>query len=115
TSYRPGARPATDHVHDHDGDEQPGDDDPGDHIPVPARDRAFMAASAAFGVHTPIGRTGAFVVNLTSASRAPALEELYNFGPHVGNLAFEIGNPDLTRERTLGVDVSVRRRAAGAS
>jgi iron complex outermembrane receptor protein len=54
-------------------------------------------------------------VNVTAAARAPSLEELYNFGPHVGNLAFEIGNPDLVLERTLGLDVSVRRRASRVS
>ncbi len=53
-------------------------------------------------------------MNLSGASRAPALEELYNFGPHIGNLAFEIGNPDLSVERTLGVDISLRSRAERA-
>ncbi|MYD88062.1 MAG: TonB-dependent receptor, partial [Acidobacteria bacterium] len=32
-------------------------------------------------------------------------------GPHVGNLAFEIGNPTLDAETTLGVDVSFRHQA----
>jgi iron complex outermembrane receptor protein len=54
------------------------------------------------------------VANFTGASRAPALEELYNFGPHVGNLAFEIGNPDLDRETSLGVDLSLRSQASRA-
>jgi iron complex outermembrane receptor protein len=36
------------------------------------------------------------------------LEELYFFGPHSGNFAFEIGNPDLDSERALGIDASVR-------
>src|SRR5690606_3774569 len=74
----------------------------------------FTAVSGSFGLHTTIGTAGAFVVNFSGASRAPALEELYNFGPHVGNLAFEIGNPDLKVERTLGVDVSLRSRHAKA-
>ncbi len=78
------------------------------------RDRSFTAVSGSAGIHTTIGSAGAFVVNLSGASRAPALEELYNFGPHVGNLAFEIGNPDLDVERTLGVDVSLRSRHAKA-
>jgi iron complex outermembrane receptor protein len=86
-----------------------------EHEAPDVRDRNFTGASGSFGVHTDIGRTGAFVVNLTSASRAPAIEELFNFGPHVGNLAFEIGNPDLGIERTLGLDVSLRRRAERVS
>jgi iron complex outermembrane receptor protein len=53
-----------------------------------------------------------FVVafSLARAARNPALEELYFFGPHPGNLSFEIGNPDLQSERGLGFDVSVRAR-----
>lgn len=79
-----------------------------------APDRSFTALSGSVGVHANIGTSGAFVANLSGASRAPALEELYNFGPHVGNLAFEIGNPNLKVERTVGLDVSLRSRAAKA-
>jgi iron complex outermembrane receptor protein len=50
----------------------------------------------------------AFVANFSSSFRAPALEELYNYGPHLGNLAFEIGNPDLTGERSNGLELSLR-------
>jgi len=50
-------------------------------------------------------------LNLARASRNPALEELYFFGEHHGNFAFEIGNPDLRSERALGLDVSLRWRA----
>ena len=49
-----------------------------------------------------------FVANLSRSHRAPALEELYNFGPHVGNLVFEVGNPDLEAETTVGLDLSLR-------
>ncbi|MDE0829386.1 MAG: TonB-dependent receptor, partial [Vicinamibacterales bacterium] len=41
-------------------------------------------------------------------------EELYNFGPHVGNLMFEVGNPDLGSETTLGLDISLRYQSARA-
>jgi iron complex outermembrane recepter protein len=56
-----------------------------------------------------------FAVNLARAARNPALEELYFFGPHPGNFAFEIGNPDLESERALGVDLSVRWRTGRAT
>jgi iron complex outermembrane recepter protein len=49
--------------------------------------------------------------SLARASRNPALEELYFFGPHPGNLSFEIGNPDLNSERAIGFDVSLRARS----
>jgi iron complex outermembrane receptor protein len=49
-------------------------------------------------------------LSVARAARAPALEELYFFGAHHGNFAFEIGNPDLGAERALGFDVALRTR-----
>jgi iron complex outermembrane receptor protein len=40
---------------------------------------------------------------------------LFYFGPHPGNFAFEIGNPDLEPEHALGFDASMRWRHARAS
>lgn len=51
-------------------------------------------------------------VSLARAARNPALEELYFFGPHPGNLTYEIGNPDLKAERANGFDVSLRGRTS---
>ena len=53
--------------------------------------------------------------SLAAAARPPALEELFFFGVHHGNFAFEIGNPELASERALGVDLSLRWRASRAS
>jgi iron complex outermembrane receptor protein len=50
------------------------------------------------------------------AARNPALEELYFFGPHAGNFAFEVGDPTLDSEVGLGLDLSLRwhtRRVEG--
>ena len=52
---------------------------------------------------------------LARAARNPALEELFYFGPHPGNFAFEIGNPDLEPEHAFGFDLSLRWRSARAS
>lgn len=51
-------------------------------------------------------------VSLARAARNPALEELYFFGPHPGNFAFEIGNANLGSEKALGFDVSLRWRSS---
>ncbi|HYE15139.1 MAG TPA: TonB-dependent receptor, partial [Pyrinomonadaceae bacterium] len=75
------------------------------------RDRSFDGFSGAAGVRFNLWRGGAFVFNYTHSRRAPALEELYNFGPHVGNLTFEIGNPDLVMERNDGFDFSLRHQS----
>ena len=79
--------------------------------PVGVRDRTFTGVSASVGVQTDLGSQNAFVASLSHSHRAPALEELYNFGPHVGNLAFEIGRSDLHGESTVGLDLSVRHRS----
>jgi iron complex outermembrane receptor protein len=51
-------------------------------------------------------------VSAARAARNPALEELYFYGPHPGNLAFEIGNPDLQSENGVGFDLSIRGRSS---
>lgn len=51
-------------------------------------------------------------LSFARAARNPALEELYFFGPHAGNLTFEIGNPNLNPERALGFDMSLRARSS---
>jgi len=88
----------------HDGEDESGFEPPA------VRDRHFTGVSASVGVRTELGTGHAVVVNLTRSHRVPALEELYNFGPHVGNLVFEIGNPGLEPETTIGLDVSLRHQ-----
>lgn len=73
--------------------------------------RSFTGFSGAAGVRIGAWNGGAFVANYSHSYRAPALEELYNLGPHRGNLAFEIGDPDLTRELGDGLDFGVRHNS----
>ena len=74
--------------------------------------RSFTGLSGGAGIRLGLWQNGAFVANYTHAERAPALEELYNNGPHAGNLTFEIGNPALTREKSNGLEFSLRHSAA---
>lgn len=71
-------------------------------------DRSFTGFSGAAGIRVPTWSGGAIVVNYSHSYRAPSLEELYNLGPHRGNVAFEIGDPNLTRELGDGLDFGVR-------
>ena len=82
-----------------------------ENVVEPARKRTFTGASAAAGLHAGLWQGGAFVANYAHSHRAPALEELYNFGPHLGNLAFEIGDPNLEAETGNGLDLSLRHDA----
>ncbi|MGB9609957.1 MAG: TonB-dependent receptor [Bryobacteraceae bacterium] len=80
------------------------------YTPDGLRERRFSGLSASTGAWLPLWANGALVANYIHSYRAPALEELYNYGPHPGNLAFEIGNPDLKREAGDGVEISVRHQ-----
>jgi iron complex outermembrane receptor protein len=80
---------------------------------LPARDYTNLSASVG-ALFRPTDQT-TVAVSVARAVRNPALEELYFFGPHIGNFQFEIGNPDLEAEKGLGVDVSFRWRLARAS
>ncbi|MGH9753940.1 MAG: TonB-dependent receptor, partial [Blastocatellia bacterium] len=76
--------------------------------PTGLEKRSFNGFSGAVGLRVPLGGGAAFVANYTHSYRAPSLEELYNNGPHPGNVTFEIGNPDLERESSDGIDLSLR-------
>jgi iron complex outermembrane receptor protein len=71
-------------------------------------DRTFTGFSGAIGIRVPVWTGGALFANFSHSYRAPSLEELYNNGPHPGNLAFEIGDPTLQRELGNGIDFGVR-------
>jgi len=82
-----------------------------DPVNADLRDRSFTGFSGGVGVNVPLWKGGAFIANYTHSFRSPALEELYNNGPHIGNITFEIGNPDLVTERSNGLDFSLRHDA----
>lgn len=96
------------HGEEHEDDH---DEEEGDHGFPDAVRRRFTGASAAAGVHTDLWEGGAFVANYSHSYRAPALEELYNVGPHVGTLIFEVGDPGLRAETGNGLDLSLRQQA----
>ena len=91
------------------GQEDDHQDDAHHRGPPDPRDRRFLGVSASIGLNTDLGAATAFVANLMRSHRVPALQELYNLGPHLGN--FEVGNPDLDAETTLGLDLGLRHQS----
>jgi iron complex outermembrane recepter protein len=77
------------------------------------RNRDFTGFSGAAGIRVPVWEGGAVSANYSHTYRAPSLDELYNQGPHPGNLTFEIGNTNLKRERGDGLDLSFRQAYKG--
>jgi iron complex outermembrane receptor protein len=70
--------------------------------------RDFNAFSGAVGVHYDLLAGGRFGLNLSRTTRAPSAEELFSDGPHIATSAYEIGDPDLTTERSLGAELFFR-------
>ncbi len=70
--------------------------------------RNFVGFSGSAGARLRLWKDGAFVANYQHSFRAPALEELYNNGPHPGILVFDVGNENLKAEQSDGVDFSLR-------
>ena len=42
------------------------------------------------------------------AGRTPGIEDLFSDGPHLGSYSYEIGNPNLDLEKTLGLESSIQ-------
>jgi iron complex outermembrane receptor protein len=88
------------------------------YFPFEEAERSFNTGSGSAGLlFRPAAARDAvtFVVSLARAARYPALEELFFYGPHPGNFAFEIGNPGLRPEHALGFDGGLRWRSARTS
>ena len=69
-------------------------------------DRRFSGLSGAVSAKYDAWKGGRFVASYKHSYRPPALDELYNHGPHDGTLAFEIGNDALKPEIGDGIDLS---------
>jgi iron complex outermembrane receptor protein len=74
--------------------------------------RDFTNVSGSLGFLGYLRDDVTVALNLARAARNPSLEELYNLGAHVGNFAFEIGDPTLPTEIAYGADLSLRYRTA---
>ena len=71
-------------------------------------DRSFNAFSVAAGASYEISPLVKLGGNVSRSERAPSAEELFSNGPHVATQAFERGNPDLDKERSLGAEIYAR-------
>jgi iron complex outermembrane recepter protein len=48
--------------------------------------------------------------SIARSVKLPNAEELFSNGPHIATNAFEIGDPNLKEETSIGIDVSLRKR-----
>jgi iron complex outermembrane receptor protein len=72
-------------------------------------DRTMTGFSGSGGMRVGLGEHASFVANYSHSTRLPDLEELYDNGPHDDTVSFEIGDPNLRKEVSDGIDLSIRR------
>ncbi|NNC72271.1 MAG: TonB-dependent receptor [Sphingomonadaceae bacterium] len=77
--------------------------------------RSFDSLSGAIGVGYEIARETRIGVNLSRTERAPSAEELFSNGPHIATQAFEIGNPNFTTEKSIGLETYIRGELGSAT
>lgn len=66
--------------------------------------RTFDSFSGALGLAADVAPRTKIGLNLSHTQRAPSAEELFSNGPHIATQAFEIGNPDLSKEKSWGIE-----------
>ncbi|MBY0243506.1 MAG: TonB-dependent receptor [Burkholderiaceae bacterium] len=79
--------------------------------PVTGQQRGFHLQSGALGAlwaFTPGYGAG---LTVSRAQRAPSTEELYSAGPHHATITFDLGNPDLRKETSRNIELSVQKTA----
>jgi iron complex outermembrane receptor protein len=72
------------------------------------RDDTLLSVST--GLVWKLDDTWTLATSLARSERAPNVQELHADGPHLATAAYEIGDPDLRRERSLALDVTLRKR-----
>jgi len=68
--------------------------------------RDFPIVSAGIGVFRN-WKNWEFTFGTMLTGRAPGIENLYSDGPHLGTYAYEIGQPTLDLEKTIGLEASL--------
>ena len=72
--------------------------------------RSISGRSGSLGVVLGKETDYGFAVNATRTERAPTPEELLSNGPHLATNAFEVGDPDLKKETSTGLDLQLRKK-----
>ncbi len=71
-------------------------------------ERSFDGLSGSLGVVWKLDDDFSLTAALSSTERLPTATELYADGPHLATQAFEIGDPGLRPEDSLGLDLSLK-------
>jgi iron complex outermembrane receptor protein len=77
--------------------------------------RSFDAFSGSLGASYELAKGLRFGLNGSHTQRAPSAEELFANGPHAGTQSFEIGDPDLGKEKSWGLEATLNAEGDGYS
>jgi iron complex outermembrane receptor protein len=81
----------------------------------PDLNRNFTALSGSLGGSVQILEGWRVGLNGSYSERAPSAEELFANGPHAGTQAFEVGNPNFTKEKAKGLELTLHGTGRGYS
>jgi iron complex outermembrane receptor protein len=81
----------------------------------PALRRRYSSLSGSAGASYTVAKGVKFGINGSHSQRAPSAEELFANGPHAGTQAFEIGDPDLVKEKSWGLEGTFSAETDGFS
>jgi iron complex outermembrane recepter protein len=81
----------------------------------PDLERRLTTVSGSLGASVNIFPGWKAGLNASYTERAPSAEELFANGPHAGTQAFEIGNPAFSKEKSKGLEASLRGKGDGWS
>ncbi|WP_114226835.1 MULTISPECIES: TonB-dependent receptor [Sphingomonas] len=70
--------------------------------------RNYSTVSASLGASYKLGDDWRLSGDLARNARAPSIDELFANGPHGGSASYEVGDPNLATERSIGGEASVR-------
>ena len=84
-------------------------------LETPALSRSFTSYSGSIGANWAVASRFRIGLNASHSQRAPSAEELFASGPHAGTQAFEIGNPNLRKERSWGLEGTLTAEREGYS
>ncbi|MGZ3233798.1 MAG: TonB-dependent receptor [Croceibacterium sp.] len=79
----------------------------------PALERRFSTFSVSFGGSYELAPGWRAGLNLARSMRAPSADELFADGPHGGNASFELGDPNLSPEKSVGFEATISHAGAG--
>ncbi|MDQ9169083.1 TonB-dependent receptor [Oxalobacteraceae bacterium R-40] len=77
--------------------------------PVARRERSFDLSSYSIGSMWDFLPGYGFGSTISFAQRAPSIEELYSSGAHHATETFDVGNPDLEKETSRNLELSLQK------